>query len=58
MAGTVGGDKYGVCKSCKLVGVKVMNSRGSGSIMSIMNGIRWAKDDCKDGSKCVISKLT
>jgi subtilisin family serine protease len=41
VAGTVGGKTYGVAKDVKLVGVRVLDCRGSGSYSAIIAGIDW-----------------
>jgi subtilisin family serine protease len=41
VAGTIGGDRYGVAKGVKLVAVKVLDCSGSGSISRIVDGINW-----------------
>ena len=41
VAGTVGGRTYGVAKDVKLVGVRVLDCRGSGSYSAIIAGIDW-----------------
>jgi len=43
VAGTVGGEIYGVAKKVELVAVKVLSSSGSGSTAGVVNGINWAK---------------
>lgn len=57
VAGTIGGKRYGICKTCQLVGVKVLGQRG-GTTQAIVNGIDWSIRDCKDPSKCVISEYS
>jgi PKD repeat protein len=41
VAGTVGGTTYGVAKSVRLVGVRVLNCSGSGSTSGVIAGIDW-----------------
>lgn len=41
VAGSVGGRTYGVAKDVKLVGVRVLDCRGSGSISSVVRGVEW-----------------
>ena len=41
VAGTIGGAKYGVAKDIKLVAVRVLDCRGSGSYSAIINGVDW-----------------
>ena len=41
VAGTVGGATYGVAKDVKLVGVRVLDCKGSGSYSQIIAGVDW-----------------
>ncbi len=41
VAGTVGGATYGVAKSVRLVGVRVLNCQGSGTNAQVVGGIDW-----------------
>jgi subtilisin family serine protease len=41
VAGTIGGQRYGVAKNVRLVGVKVLNAQGSGSFSGIIAGMDW-----------------
>lgn len=41
VAGTIGGTTYGVAKDVKLVGVRVLDCKGSGSYSAIIKGIDW-----------------
>jgi subtilisin family serine protease len=41
VAGTVGGETYGVAKNVTLVAVKVLNCAGSGSTSGVISGINW-----------------
>uniref|UniRef100_A0AAU2JQ80 S8 family peptidase n=1 Tax=Streptomyces sp. NBC_00049 TaxID=2903617 RepID=A0AAU2JQ80_9ACTN len=45
VAGTVGGQTYGVAKGVSLVSVKVANCRGSGSLSGILKGLEWMVKD-------------
>ncbi|GHF93805.1 alkaline serine protease [Deinococcus piscis] len=42
VAGTVGGNTYGVAKGTRLVAVKVLSCDGSGSNSGVIAGINWA----------------
>jgi len=56
IAGTIGGNKYGVAKAVALVPVKVLNSRGGGSMSQVAAGISWAVNDPRvPNSKKVIN---
>ncbi|SCL25703.1 Serine protease, subtilisin family [Micromonospora nigra] len=41
VAGTVGGNAYGVAKSVRLIAVKVLNCAGSGSFAAVAAGVDW-----------------
>jgi len=41
VAGTVGGFNYGVAKNVSLVGVRVLNCSGSGTISGVIAGVDW-----------------
>ncbi|MFY1705237.1 S8 family peptidase [Micromonospora sp. WMMA1923] len=41
VAGTVGGGAYGVAKGVTLVGVRVLNCAGSGTIAGVVGGVDW-----------------
>ncbi|TCB92031.1 peptidase S8 [Micromonospora zingiberis] len=47
VAGTVGGAKYGVAKGVKLVGVRVLNCRGSGTTEQVIAGVEWVTANAK-----------
>ncbi len=41
VAGTIGGARYGVAKDVQLVGVRVLDCKGSGSYSTIIKGVDW-----------------
>ncbi|MFK3979561.1 S8 family peptidase [Micromonospora sp. NPDC050397] len=41
VAGTVGGNAYGVAKAVRLVGVRVLNCAGSGTNAGVIAGVNW-----------------
>ena len=41
VAGTVGGTTYGIAKGVKLVGVRVLDCAGSGTISGVIAGVDW-----------------
>jgi subtilisin family serine protease len=41
VAGTVGGNTYGVAKAVRLVGVRVLNCSGSGTTAGVIAGVNW-----------------
>lgn len=48
VAGTIGGKTYGVAKDVKIVGVRVLDCRGSGSVSNIVEAINWVIENRKD----------
>ncbi|KAK9461055.1 peptidase S8/S53 domain-containing protein [Lipomyces oligophaga] len=47
VAGTAAGSQYGVAKSAKIVGVKVLGDTGSGTTSTIIRGLEWVSDQHK-----------
>jgi subtilisin family serine protease len=47
VAGTIGGATYGVAKDVKLVGVRVLDCKGSGAYSTIIAGIDWVTTHAK-----------
>ena len=45
VAGTVGGRTYGVAKGVKLVAVRVLDCKGSGSNAGVIQGINWVTNN-------------
>ncbi|KAF9113064.1 hypothetical protein BGX27_002269 [Mortierella sp. AM989] len=54
VAGTVGGTNYGVAKKVRLVGIKVLDARGSGSFSGIIAGMDWVAQRAR-GTKAVVN---
>ncbi|KAF9402102.1 hypothetical protein BGZ94_005007 [Podila epigama] len=54
VAGTIGGKQYGVAKNVRLVGVKVLDARGSGSFSGIIAGMDWVAQRAR-GTKAVVN---
>jgi subtilisin family serine protease len=46
VAGTMGGDRFGVAPGSTLVDVKVLGRSGGGSFTGVLNGVNWAAADC------------
>ena len=55
VAGTVGGATYGVAKNVKLVGVRVLDCRGSGSYSQIIAGVDWVT---KNAAKPAVANMS
>jgi subtilisin family serine protease len=53
VAGTVGGNTYGVAKEVGLVSVRVLDCAGSGSWSGVIGGIDWVTDHHKAGAPAV-----
>ncbi len=45
VAGTVGGSTYGVAKSVRLYGIRVLNCSGSGSNSGVIAGVDWVANN-------------
>jgi subtilisin family serine protease len=48
VAGTVGGQTYGVAKDVRLRGLRVLDCNGSGSYSGIINGVNWVANNHVD----------
>ena len=53
VAGTVAGGTYGVAKSVRIVGVRVLNCQGSGSNSQVIAGIDWVTGNHAAGAPAV-----
>lgn len=53
VAGTVGGNTYGVAKSVRLVGVRVLDCAGGGTISGVIAGVDWVTGDHTAGTPAV-----
>jgi aqualysin 1 len=53
VASTLGGSTYGVAKNVTLVGVRVLNCSGSGSLSGVVAGIDWATANHAAGTPAV-----
>lgn len=47
VAGTVGGNTYGVAKGCRMYAVKVIDKDGLSSMSTILQGLQWAVNHAK-----------
>ncbi|RDW76078.1 subtilisin-like serine protease PR1A-like protein [Coleophoma crateriformis] len=52
-SGTIAGSTYGVAKSAKIVGVKVLDASGSGTNSGVISGIQWVANNAP--AKSVLS---
>lgn len=50
VAGTIGGTRYGVAKKTTLLGVKVLDASGSGSISGLVSGLNFVITDARTRS--------
>ncbi|KAF9343455.1 hypothetical protein BGX26_005694 [Mortierella sp. AD094] len=57
VSGTIGGTKYGVAKKVKIVGVKVLDASGSGSISGVVAGMDWVAARAVPGKSVVNMSL-
>ncbi|WP_434741119.1 S8 family peptidase [Micromonospora sp. SH-82] len=53
VAGTVGGNTYGVAKGVRLIGVRVLNCAGSGTIAGVVGGVNWVTTHHQPGRAAV-----
>ncbi|MCX2971420.1 MULTISPECIES: S8 family serine peptidase [Streptomyces] len=53
VAGTIGGDTYGIAKGVTVVGVRIMNCAGTGSWSDVIEGIDWVASDHDPGEPAV-----
>jgi aqualysin 1 len=53
VAGTVGSSTYGVAKSVRLVGVRVLNCQGSGTNSGVIAGVDWVTQNHAAGQPAV-----
>ncbi len=53
VAGTVGGNGFGVAKGVTLVGVRVLNAAGSGTNAQVIAGIDWVTGDHDPGESAI-----
>jgi len=53
VAGTTGGTRYGVAKSVRVVGVRVLNCQGTGSSSQVIAGVDWVTGDHAAGQRAV-----
>jgi len=53
VAGTIGGEKYGIAKLAYLYGVKVLGQNGSGSTTGVISGINWVTNSRNKSRKSV-----
>lgn len=57
VSGTVGGTIYGVAKLVRLVPVRVLDCRGSGSTSSVVSGLEWIAGNASVGTSVVNMSL-
>ncbi|KAF9583764.1 hypothetical protein BGW38_008602 [Lunasporangiospora selenospora] len=57
VAGTIGGDSYGVAKKVSIVGVKVLDAGGSGSTSGVVAGMDWVVQNATPGKSVVNMSL-
>lgn len=53
VAGTVGGNTYGVAKRANLVGVKVLDCNGDGNSRTVVAGIQYAAQQAQGNNRAV-----
>jgi subtilisin family serine protease len=58
VAGTVGGQKYGVAKEVDLIAVRVLDNNGSGSWANVISGINWSLADSINRQKPGVANMS
>lgn len=58
VAGTIGGTEWGVAKDVSLVGVRVLDCRGSGSWSGVIAGIDWVTADAVDREGPAVANMS
>jgi subtilisin family serine protease len=58
VAGTIGGDIYGIAKNVKLVPVRVLDCRGSGSNSGVIAGVDWVKTNASTISAKAVANMS
>lgn len=58
VAGTIGGNLYGVAKEVKLISVRVLGCDGSGYISGVIAGVDWATEDATSSSKTAVANMS
>ncbi|KAK9762658.1 hypothetical protein K7432_011409 [Basidiobolus ranarum] len=58
VAGTVGGNTYGVAKKVNLIGVKVLSGAGSGSTSGIISGINWVAQRARSSGRKSVANMS
>ncbi|KAK9759991.1 hypothetical protein K7432_016432 [Basidiobolus ranarum] len=58
VAGTVGGKTFGVAKKVKLIGVKVLSGKGTGSTSGVISGINWVAEQAKSSGRKSVANLS
>lgn len=53
VAGTVGGNRYGVAKNVRLIAVRVLNCSGSGTWAQVIAGVNWVTSHHQAGKPAV-----
>ncbi|RUP51424.1 alkaline proteinase [Jimgerdemannia flammicorona] len=57
VSGTIAGTKYGIAKKAKIVGVKVLNCKGSGTTSGVISGVEWVTKNAIKGKSVVNMSL-
>lgn len=58
VASTVAGKTVGVAPEANVIGVKVLNNRGSGSTINVIKGIEWIVNNYKKTKKCSVINMS
>jgi len=58
VAGTIGGEKFGVAKSVQLIAVKVLDCNGAGTYTSVLKGIEWVTQQSRNSTRKTVANMS
>jgi subtilisin family serine protease len=58
VSSTIAGKLYGVAKKATIIGVKVLNAYGSGTLADVIKGIDWAASNAKKSGKKSVANMS
>lgn len=57
-AGTIAGERFGMCKYCHVIAVKVLDRLGSGTISGVISGIDWSVREARHSNRSSIISMS
>jgi serine protease len=58
VAGTVGGNLYGVAKEVNIIGVKVLNCQGSGTTIGVLDGVNYVRTSAQASRRPSVANMS